>query len=46
MVFFDLKNLLLKSSVSICPPELINHADAQNKPGTAMNKFGRAEKLG
>jgi hypothetical protein len=32
-------------SVSVCPPELANHPAAQNKPGTATNKFGRVEKL-
>ena len=33
-VFFDLKQALQNSSVSVCPPELANHPDAQNKPGS------------
>ena len=33
-VFYDLKQVLQNSSVSACPPELSNHPDAQNKPGT------------
>ena len=31
-LFYDLKQLLLSSPISSCPPELANHPDAQNKP--------------
>jgi ATP-dependent RNA helicase DDX23/PRP28 len=31
-VFYDLKQALMRSSVSTCPPELANHEDAQIKP--------------
>ncbi|CAH3189696.1 unnamed protein product, partial [Porites lobata] len=33
-VFYDLKQTLLASPVSHCPPELDKHPDAQHKPGT------------
>ncbi|XP_052807369.1 probable ATP-dependent RNA helicase DDX23 [Mya arenaria] len=32
-VFYDLKQVILASPVSSCPPELANHPDAQSKPG-------------
>ncbi len=32
-VFYDLKEVILESPVSQCPPELLNHPDAQHKPG-------------
>ncbi|CAH1105693.1 unnamed protein product [Psylliodes chrysocephalus] len=31
-LFFDLKNMLLSSPVSTCPPELMNHSECQAKP--------------
>ncbi|KAJ3122605.1 DEAD (Asp-Glu-Ala-Asp) box polypeptide 23, partial [Nowakowskiella sp. JEL0407] len=31
-VFYDLKQMLLNSKISSCPPELRNHEAAQNKP--------------
>ncbi|CAH2069041.1 unnamed protein product, partial [Iphiclides podalirius] len=37
-VFYDLKQVLLSSSVSTCPPELMNHPEAQHKPGTVVTK--------
>lgn len=44
-VFYDLKQLLLTSPVSSCPPELANHHEAQHKPGTVMTKKRREEKI-
>lgn len=32
-VFYELKEVILESPVSQCPPELLNHPDAQHKPG-------------
>lgn len=43
MVFYDLKQLILASPVSTCPPELANHPDAQNKPGVAVFKKRKDE---
>ncbi|GMT18295.1 hypothetical protein PFISCL1PPCAC_9592 [Pristionchus fissidentatus] len=37
-VFFDLKQVLVESPVSTCPPELSNHPDAQSKPGMFVPK--------
>ncbi|UXI18612.1 hypothetical protein NH340_JMT04555 [Sarcoptes scabiei] len=37
-LFYDLKQLLIQSPVSTCPPELMNHPDAQHKPGTVVQK--------
>ncbi|KAJ8259143.1 hypothetical protein COCON_G00181550 [Conger conger] len=37
-VFYDLKQAILESPVSTCPPELTNHPDAQHKPGTILTK--------
>ncbi|CAF4021871.1 unnamed protein product, partial [Rotaria sordida] len=37
-VFYDLKEVILESPVSQCPPELLNHPDAQHKPGTVVTK--------
>lgn len=34
VVFHELKELILESPVSQCPPELLNHPDAQHKPGS------------
>lgn len=42
-VFYDLKLALLNSTISECPPELMNHPDAQNKPGTVVQKRRRDE---
>ena len=44
-VFYDLKQLLLESPVSSCPPELMNHPDAQTKPGTIVQKKRKDEKI-
>lgn len=43
MVFYDLKQLIMASPVSTCPPELANHPDAQNKPGVAVFKKRKDE---
>ncbi|KAH9284562.1 putative ATP-dependent RNA helicase DDX23 [Echinococcus granulosus] len=40
-VYYDLKQLLITSPVSTCPPELANHPDAQTKPGTFAAKKRR-----
>jgi len=42
-VFYDLKLALTESPVSVCPPELANHPDAQHKPGTVMQKKRKDE---
>lgn len=44
-LFYDLKQLILSSPVSTCPPELANHPDAQHKPGTVVTKKRREEKI-
>lgn len=44
-LFYDLKQMLLSSPVSSCPPELMNHPDAQHKPGTIVQKRRRDEKI-
>lgn len=44
-VFYDLKQVLLSSSVSTCPPELMNHPEAQHKPGTVVTKKRREEMI-
>jgi len=44
-LFYDLKQLLLTSPVSTCPPELTNHPDAQHKPGTVVQRKRRDEKI-
>ncbi|KAG1694147.1 putative ATP-dependent RNA helicase DDX23 [Nymphon striatum] len=44
-LFYDLKQLLVSSPVSQCPPELANHPDAQHKPGTVVTKKRREEKI-
>jgi len=38
-VFYELKELILESPVSQCPPELLNHPDAQHKPGMKFEYF-------
>lgn len=45
MLFYDLKQVLLQSSVSTCPPELMNHPEAQHKPGTVVTKKRREEMI-
>ncbi|PAV83585.1 hypothetical protein WR25_26325 [Diploscapter pachys] len=37
-VFYDLKQVLIESPVSVCPPELANHPDAQQKLGAFVQK--------
>ncbi|XP_038208524.1 probable ATP-dependent RNA helicase DDX23 [Zerene cesonia] len=44
-IYYDLKQVLLASSVSTCPPELMNHPDAQHKPGTVVTKKRREEMI-
>lgn len=44
-LFYDLKQMLISSPVSHCPPELANHPDAQAKPGTIAQKKRRDEKV-
>ncbi|XP_023655322.1 probable ATP-dependent RNA helicase DDX23 [Paramormyrops kingsleyae] len=44
-VFYDLKQAILESPVSTCPPELSNHPDAQHKPGTILTKKRREETI-
>ncbi|KAI5705520.1 hypothetical protein M8J76_011932 [Diaphorina citri] len=45
-LFYDLKQMMISSPVSTCPPELLNHPDAQHKPGTVMvPKKRREEKI-
>jgi ATP-dependent RNA helicase DDX23/PRP28 len=44
-LFYDLKQLILSSPVSTCSPELMNHPDAQHKPGTVVTKKRREEKI-
>lgn len=42
-VFYELKQCILESPVSNCPPELANHPDAQHKPGVVVTKKRREE---
>ena len=44
-LFYDLKQLLLSSPISTCPPELSNHPEAQNKPGTVVQKKRKDETI-
>src|SRR5699024_12260090 len=44
-LFYDLKQLLTSSPVSTCPPELMNHPEAQHKPGTVMQKKRKDETI-
>nr|XP_018905630.1 PREDICTED: probable ATP-dependent RNA helicase DDX23 [Bemisia tabaci] len=45
-LFYDLKQVIVASPVSQCPPELLNHPDAQHKPGTVLvPKKRREEKI-
>ena len=43
MLFYDLKQAVLESPQSECPHELLNHPDAQNKPGAVVHKRRRDE---
>jgi len=45
MLFYDLKQMLVSSPVSHCPPELSNHPEAQAKPGTVAQKKRKDEKV-
>ncbi|GAB6030482.1 DEAD (Asp-Glu-Ala-Asp) box polypeptide 23 [Chamberlinius hualienensis] len=45
ILFYDLKQCIMESPVSTCPPELANHPDAQHKPGTVVTKKRREEKI-
>ncbi|XP_063698706.1 probable ATP-dependent RNA helicase DDX23 [Culicoides brevitarsis] len=44
-LFYDLKQIILSSPISSCPPELMNHPEAQHKPGTVVTKKRREEKI-
>lgn len=44
-LFYDLKQLIMTSPISTCPPELASHPDAQHKPGTVITKKRREEKI-
>lgn len=44
-LFYDLKQLILSSPISNCPAELMNHPEAQHKPGTVVTKKRREEKI-
>jgi ATP-dependent RNA helicase DDX23/PRP28 len=44
-LFYELKQMLQSSPVSHCPPELANHPEAQNKPGTVTQKKRKDEKI-
>ncbi|XP_008550913.1 probable ATP-dependent RNA helicase DDX23 [Microplitis demolitor] len=44
-LFYDLKQTILGSPISTCPPELLNHPEAQHKPGTVVTKKRREEKI-
>lgn len=43
MLFYDLKMAVMESSQSECPHELLNHPDAQQKPGAVVSKRRRDE---
>ena len=43
ILFYDLKQVILASPVSVCPPEILNHPDAQSKPGTVVVSKKRRE---
>lgn len=45
-VLYDLKQMIMKSSISRLPPELANHEAAQTKPGTikAKRKFEETDR--
>jgi ATP-dependent RNA helicase DDX23/PRP28 len=41
--FYDLRQMLIDSECSSCPPELDRHPEAQQKPGTIMQKKRKDE---
>jgi len=41
--FYDLRQMLIESECSSCPPELDRHPEAQQKPGTIMQKKRKDE---
>ena len=43
LIFYDLKMAILESPLSECPHELMNHPEAQQKPGTVVQKRRRDE---
>ncbi|XP_033103517.1 probable ATP-dependent RNA helicase DDX23 [Anneissia japonica] len=43
--FYDLKQLLVNTPNSTCPPALANHPEAQQKPGTVIQKKRKDETL-
>lgn len=45
MIFYDLKQAMMESPISTCPPELANHPEAQHKPGTIVQKKRKDEVL-
>ena len=45
-LFYDLKQMLISSPVSHCPPDLANHPDAATKPGMGVpQKKSKDEKI-
>eukprot|EP00051_Salpingoeca_urceolata_P027711 m.482896 g.482896 ORF g.482896 m.482896 type:complete len:840 (-) comp22710_c0_seq1:50-2569(-) len=44
-VFWDLRQMLKTNKDNVCPRELEQAPEAQYKPGTAVNKYGRVEQL-
>jgi ATP-dependent RNA helicase DDX23/PRP28 len=42
-LYYDLKMAILESPLSECPNELLNHPEAQHKPGTVVQKRRRDE---
>ncbi len=44
-VYYDLKQMLLKSKNSVCPPELMHHEAANLKPGTVVQKKKKDETI-
>merc|ERR1712059_111561 len=44
-LFYDLKAMLQSSPVSSCPHDLATHPDAQNKPGTVLQKKRKDETI-
>ena len=44
-LFYDLKQLIMSSPISSCPPELANHPDAQHKPGVVVQKKRKDETI-
>ena len=44
-VYYDLKQMLLKSKNSVCPPELMHHEAANYKPGAVVQKRKKDETI-